>query len=150
MPEISPALVWAIIGTSLVILEFLIPGTFVLFLGIGALVAGFATRFFEINLLWQIFVFVTTTFLSVLLGGTLVKNIFKPRVTVDPFVKDDYQGQVVPVVEDVLVMQLGGKVKFQGTLWDAISTDVRISRGDLVKILSRDNLVFTVAQIDKI
>ncbi|TGN18803.1 NfeD family protein [Leptospira idonii] len=138
---------WVIGGILLLALEFLIPGTFVMFLGIGAIITGITSRLFPMEITTQIILWMGTSLSSILLGGQIVKKLFRSESSVDPFVKDDFLGQIVPVEVDILVGQLGGKVKFQGTVWDAVSEKERIPKGTMVRILSRDNLTFTVETV---
>ncbi|MCU0825600.1 MAG: NfeD family protein [Leptospira sp.] len=144
----NAAFSWVVFGIILLVSEFLIPGTFIIFLGIGAIITGITTRVFEISFSYQILLWVLTSGVLIAVGGAFLKKFFRSESSVDPFVKDDYIGQIVPVETDILVERLGGKVRFQGTVWDAISTKDRISKGDYVRILSRDNLTFTVERVE--
>ncbi len=139
--------IWILAGLILLGLEFALPGAFVMFLGIGALAAGIATRIWSIDLPIQIMVFVISTLVSVFLLGSFIKKLFKSDSSKDPFIKDDYLNKIVTVEEEVLQNQMGGKVRFQGTIWDAISQKGKIPKGEKVQIVSRNNLTFTVETI---
>lgn len=138
---------WILGGLLLVALEFALPGAFVMFLGIGALAAGIATRLWGIDLPMQVMVFVITTLASVFLLGSFIKKLFKSESSVDPFVKDDFLNKIVTVESEILQKQIGGKVMFQGTVWDAISEKGKIPKGQKVQIVSRNNLTFTVEPV---
>jgi membrane-bound ClpP family serine protease len=84
----------------------------------------------------------------IFLGGAALRKFFKSESSVDPYIKDDYLNQIVPVEMDILVERLGGKVFFQGTVWDAISKSERIPKGSYVRILARENLTFTVERVE--
>nr|WP_242935151.1 NfeD family protein [Leptospira kobayashii] len=144
--EQSPYL-WIIGGILFLALEFVFPGTFIMFLGIGGIITGITARLIPMSFTAQVVIWMISTLASLILGGSAVKKLFKSESTVDPFIKDDYLQQIVPVETDILVGQLGGKVRFQGTVWDAISQKERIPKGSQVRILSRDNLTFTVEKI---
>ncbi|TGL18894.1 NfeD family protein [Leptospira yanagawae] len=139
---------WILIGIVLLFSEFLLPGTFVMFLGIGAIFTGILSRLVPMEFYTEVIVWVVASFVSIVLGGSLIKKFFKSESSVDPFIKEDYLNQIVPVEIDILVGRHGGKIKFQGTLWDAISKDSKIPKGDYVRILSRENLTFTVEKVD--
>ncbi|MCG6145476.1 NfeD family protein [Leptospira bandrabouensis] len=143
----SPYL-WIFLGITLLFSEFLLPGTFVMFLGIGAIFTGILTRLLPIEFYTQVMVWVISSFVSILVGGTAIKRFFKSESSVDPFIQDDFLNQIVPVEIDILVGRHGGKIRFQGTLWDAISKDSKIPKGNYVRILSRENLTFTVERVD--
>ncbi|PJZ85912.1 NfeD family protein [Leptospira harrisiae] len=140
--------IWIFLGLTLLFSEFLLPGTFVMFLGIGAIFTGILARLVSLEFYSQVVVWVLTSFVSILVGGSAVKRFFKSESSVDPFVKDDFLNQIVPVETDILVQRHGGKIRFQGTLWDAVSTDSKITKGNFVRILSRENLTFTVERVD--
>ncbi|MBM9545715.1 NfeD family protein [Leptospira sp. 201903074] len=140
--------VWIFLGITLLFSEFLLPGTFVMFLGIGAIFTGILTRLVAIEFYTQVVVWVVSSLVSIVVGGTAVKRFFKSESSVDPFIQDDFLNQIVPVETDILVQRHGGKIKFQGTLWDAVSTDSKIPKGNFVRILSRENLTFTVERVD--
>lgn len=139
---------WIFLGITLLFSEFLLPGTFVMFLGIGAIFTGIFARLVPIEFYTQVVVWVVSSLVSILVGGSAVKRFFKSESSVDPFIQDDFLNQIVPVETDILVQRHGGKVKFQGTLWDAISTDSKIPKGNFVRILSRENLTFTVERVE--
>ncbi|TGK86782.1 NfeD family protein [Leptospira noumeaensis] len=140
--------VWILLGITLLFSEFLLPGTFVMFLGIGAIFTGILTRLVPLEFYNQVVVWVVSSLVSILVGGSAVKRFFKSESSVDPFIQDDFLNQIVPVETDILVKRHGGKIRFQGTLWDAVSTDSKIPKGNFVRILSRENLTFTVEQVD--
>ncbi|TGM56792.1 NfeD family protein [Leptospira vanthielii] len=140
--------IWIFLGITLLFSEFLLPGTFVMFLGIGAIFTGILTRLVPMEFYSQVVVWVVSSLVSILVGGTAVKRFFKSESSVDPFIQDDFLNQIVPVETDILVQRHGGKVRFQGTLWDAISNDSKIPKGNFVRILSRENLTFTVERVD--
>ncbi|TGL37494.1 NfeD family protein [Leptospira perdikensis] len=144
----NTAYLWIFLGLILLFSEFLLPGTFVMFLGIGAIFTGIFTRLVPIEFYTQVVVWVVSSLVSILVGGSAVKRFFKSESSVDPFIQDDFLNQIVPVETDILVQRHGGKIKFQGTLWDAVSTNSKIPKGNFVRILSRDNLTFTVERVD--
>ncbi|TGK84754.1 NfeD family protein [Leptospira bourretii] len=140
--------VWIFLGLTLLFSEFLLPGTFVMFLGIGAIFTGILTRLVPMEFYSQVVVWVVSSLVSILVGGSAVRRFFKSESSVDPFIKDDFLNQIVPVETDILVQRHGGKIRFQGTLWDAVSNDSKITKGNYVRILSRENLTFTVERVD--
>ncbi|XDD48210.1 NfeD family protein [Leptospira sp. WS39.C2] len=144
----NTAYLWILTGIILLFSEFLLPGTFVMFLGVGAIFTGILTRLFPMEFYTEVIVWVISSLVSILLGGSLVKKFFKSESSVDPFIQDDFLNQIVPVEIDVLVNRLGGKIRFQGTVWDAISKDNKILKGEYVRILSRENLTFTVEKVE--
>ncbi|WP_243401576.1 NfeD family protein [Leptospira levettii] len=144
----NTAYLWILIGIVLLFSEFLLPGTFVMFLGVGAIFTGILSRLVPMEFYTEVIIWVVSSLISILLGGSLIKKFFKSESSVDPFIQDDYLNQIVPVETDILVNRHGGKIRFQGTVWDAISKDSKIPKGEYVKILSRENLTFTVEKVE--
>ncbi len=118
-----------------------------MFLGIGGLVTGMVARLVPMSFTNQVVLWMVSTLGSLILGGHFVRKLFKSEKSKDPFIKDDFLNQIVTVESDILVNELGGKVWFQGTVWDAITASERIHKGSKVRILKRENLVFTVEKV---
>ena len=79
-----------------------------------------------------------------------MKNIFKGKLESE---NDGTNfnieiGKVVPVVEFIQPGEVGGKVKYQGTIWNAQS-DIPVAPGESVKILGSKNLTLFVEKIKK-
>ena len=144
---LSPSF-WYFLGTILVFLEFFIPGTLVSFLGVGAIFTGFTIHLvplelWEILLLWSIH----STF-SLVLGTIFIRRIFTREKTIqEPLTQDDAINQIVMVTKDILIQDKGGRVRFNGTDWDAVSMNKRIPAGNRVRILKRENLKFLVEDL---
>lgn len=140
--------VWIGIGILLMIGEFIIPGTFVIFIGFGALVTGLLSLFLPLSFVAQILILAVTTGVSILFGSAFIKKIFPSTVTRDDVNGESYRNEIVTVVSDILVNQKGGRIRYQGTDWDAYSEECRISKGERVRILRRDNIAFVVEPLD--
>ena len=57
-------------------------------------------------------------------------------------------GRFVPVVEYIQHGEIGGKVKYQGTIWSAKS-EKSIPPGESVEIIGSENLTLIVKKIKK-
>lgn len=128
--------------------EFVIPGTFVVFVGFGAVVTGVFSIFFPLSLGMQVLIMAVTTGVSILFGSAFIKKIFPSTVTKDEMSDEPFRNEIVTVLNDILVNQKGGRIRYQGTDWDAYSETVRIPKGERVRILRRDNLTFIVEPLD--
>ncbi|MCC5815924.1 MAG: NfeD family protein [Leptospira sp.] len=140
--------VWIIVGVLIMIGEFVIPGTFVVFIGFGAVVTGVCSLFFPIGLGMQILIMAITTGVSILFGSAFIKKVFPSTVTKDEMSDEPFRNDIVTVQSDILVNQKGGRIRYQGTDWDAYSEGSRISKGERVRILRRDNLTFIVEPLE--
>ncbi len=142
------AYLWIGSGLALMVAELFIPGTFVAFLGLSAVIVGSLSYFFELGIWAQGSIWAFSSGLLILVGGTFLRKFFpsaSERVILNP---EDATGRIVPVTKDILVERKGGRVLFQGTEWDAISKSKRVSAGKKVRIIERENLTFLVEPLD--
>ncbi|PJZ68200.1 peptidase [Leptospira perolatii] len=139
---------WIGTGIFLIVAEFFIPGTFVMFLGTAAVLVGSLSYFIEMSLMTQFGIWGLFSVVLILVGGQAVRKFFPSSTEKAKYDQEDAPGKIVPVVRDVLVERKGGRVLFQGTEWDAISKTKRIPSGRKAKILERENLTFIVEPLD--
>ena len=71
----DPAVIWFLVGLGLLLLELALPGLVVLFFGAGAWVTALVCAITDINLNWQIFIFLIAS----LLGLVLLRSYLKKR-----------------------------------------------------------------------
>ncbi|XDD51754.1 NfeD family protein [Leptospira sp. WS92.C1] len=138
-----PMALWIGGGILLILAEFLIPGTFVAFLGTAGILTGALVYFFAISIGWQLGIWAILSTVLIYAGSQTIRKFF-PAQSERAVPENDQIGRLVPVVKDVLVERKGGRVLFQGVEWDAISKTNRIPQGSKARILSRDNLTFLV------
>jgi len=142
--------VWWIIGIILVLLEFLLPGLVVVFLGLGAFLVAALLHFGIISgisqelLAWfasSLFFLVTLRFLVIM---------YYPSDTKKKDVNEDNEviGTVVNLLEDITEKQKG-RIKHRGSTWPVESENgEEIRTGEKVKIIGRDNLTWIVRKIN--
>lgn len=145
-------MIWAIAGIVLIFVEFFIPGLVIIFFGVGALVTALFTLvigdFFSLP--FQLLTFSGTSILSLLLLRKYMKKIFKGKLeSENEGTNFNIEiGKVIPVVEFIQPGEVGGKVKYQGTIWNAQS-DSSVAPGESVKITGSKNLTLFVEKIKK-
>lgn len=142
-------IVWFLTGIGFIFLEFIIPGLVIAFFGVGAIITGIVTTIFTVSLEVQVLIFSITSVLCIILLRKYFTKVFAGK----EFNAKDNQnfnidvGKIVPVVELIEPGVIGGKVKYQGSLWPAQS-DQTISPGDSVEIIGRDNITLIVKKKD--
>lgn len=132
---------WFIAGVMLIVAEFVVPGVFICFFGVGAILTGAAVWLFpSLPLTTQIAMF---TVLSV--GFLIVCRRFMPKsfrgsseVDHSDIENDDIVGAEVVVVE-AIAPDAPGKVEFRGSQWSA-RADRAIAVGERASIVRRHNL----------
>ena len=140
----NPALIWFIAAVVLLLLEFVIPGLFVVFFGFGALITALCVYLFDPSLAGQFLIFSVTSVLSlVLLRKVLMKRLFK-NDQVDP--DEEFIGHFASCLEEI--EQGGqGKVEFKGTNWSATS-ESPIEKGQKVRITNKEGLLLIVEPVN--
>ena len=138
----DPAVIWFLIGLGLLLLELVIPGLVILFFGVGAWVTALVCAITDINLNWQIFIFLIASLLGLVLLRKYLKKRFFNRT--DKEIADqleEFIGRKAKAIEDF--KDGTGKVEFKGTHWTATCADP-VSKGDWVLIKSKDSLTLKV------
>jgi len=150
--SIPAEMAWAIVGMIFIFIEFFIPGLVIAFFGVGALITALTTWIgISPTLPWQLLVFILSSILLLALLRRYVKRVFfggtKSEMNVPNFTVDI--GKIVPVEEFIQPGEVGGKVKYQGSLWLA-RADEPIPPGESVKIIGCDNITLLVKKVEKI
>lgn len=138
----NPAVIWFLIGLGLLLLELLLPGLVILFFGIGAWVTALITALTDMNLNWQILIFLVASLLGLVLLRKYLKRRFFSRTNkeIDDQL-EEFIGRKAKAIEDF--KNGSGKVEFKGTQWSARS-DTPVTKGDWVIIRSKESLTLNV------
>lgn len=132
---------WLIAGVMLILAEFVVPGVFICFFGVGAILTGIASLLitkmpFTVELL--IFSILSVVFL--LSCRRFMPKSFRGTVKVDDtdIENDDIAGAEV-VVTEAITPETPGKVEFRGSQWTA-RADRALAAGERAKIRCRRNI----------
>lgn len=140
---------WLMFGITLMILELVIPGLVVIFLGMAACLVsaavylGLVEGWMQNTTAW----FVCSLVLIILLRGVFQKLAPGEEEVGDVDEDKDAIGTVVEVVETVLTDSTKGRIKFRGTTWEAVSKTTKIEVGRKAKLVERRDLVWYVIPI---
>ena len=135
---------WMSFGLVLMILELLIPGTFIIWFGCGAVATGIVCGLFNLSLTAQLAFFALFSSISVFIGLFVYKRIFgstKDASTQERVGAKKYIGQSFKVVEPII--EGTGKIAVGDTVWLAKS-DKDISKGKMVKVVDVKGTVLIV------
>lgn len=127
---------WLILSISLFILEALIPGVFIIWIGMAALLVGLIQAFFPLSLAWQIllFSFFTPCFAVFGLYGYRILKKNKKNLEINEKILS-LKGQTF-ILEAPIIDGKGYGV-LGGTLWALRGPDV--PKGTKVKIVKVEN-----------
>lgn len=132
---------WFIAGIALILAEFSIPGVFICFFGIGALLTGVAVWIFpQMSFALALLVFTVLSVVFLFSCRRFLPKSFRGTMKVDhsDIEEDDVIGAEV-VVTEAIATDTPGKVEFRGSVWTA-RADRSIAVGERAKIRERKNL----------
>ncbi len=144
---LSPSVFWAISGLLLIGSEMLIPGFTIFFFGLGALGTSLISLIFPflpvhiqaiawLGLSIGGFVFLRKKFSSVLRGTIIYREDDSQKFT----------GREAAVLEKISPDE-PGRIRVNGTSWEAVCYDETFHRGDTVLILKQEGMRFIVTSI---
>jgi membrane protein implicated in regulation of membrane protease activity len=137
-------LIWILGGLILSLLELIVPGGIIVFVGVAGIIVGLLIKFGFITslvtsfIVWFIlsivFMFVLRSFfMKYFEGETFIENTSED---------EDAKGAIVEVVETIFPYK-EGRIKFRGSSWKARS-EKEIKEGDKGVITGRDESVWIV------
>jgi membrane protein implicated in regulation of membrane protease activity len=137
---------WLLGGLVLALGELAIPGMVVVFLGSAAMLVGLLRYLGVVESLGVSLAVWMAGSVGLLLGvRRSVMRFFPSSSQYNPHRPDlDALGQLVEVLEDVPAEGKPGRIRYEGTTWDALSEGEPIKAGSKARLVLRDNLVWRV------
>ncbi len=143
---------WLVVGVVVMLLELIIPGGIVVFLGAacvivaGAIYIGLVSTWSGALTLFFIsslgLVIILRSFISRFIeGDSTVANTEELLDDLDEFVE---------VIKTIGPADKAGMVKFKGTQWKALGDGQEIAIGSTARIVSRENITLLVKPVDSI
>jgi len=143
---LTPPVIWFLVGVVLLLLELALPGLIIFFFGLGAWIVALCLVLFDINLTWQLLIFVISSLAGlVLLRKFLKDKFFKEDDSNKASLEEEFIGKTA-IADTNLEPGVSGKVNFKGTQWPAISNET-IEKGEKVRIVERDSITLIVKKI---
>jgi len=147
--NVNAEIIWLLVGIVLLFAEFFMPSFVIAFFGGGALVTALTTWMkLTRNLGSQLLVFTVSSIVLLIVLRRYLKTIFLGK-TQDDDEAHSFNieiGRIVPVVEYIQPGEVGGKVRYQGTIWEARAEEA-ISPGESVAIKGCDNITLIVERV---
>ena len=141
LDTISTHCFWLSLGLILGASEMVIPGFFLIWLGLAALIVGGLDYFLPITVAYQVAMFATLSVITVFAGKKFLHD--------NPIESDDTKlndrgarltGEIVTVVE--AITDGNGRVKVGDSIWSARGVDAAL--GARVKVIGADGAVLLV------
>ena len=140
----EPWLVWLIVGAVMILLEFVVPGGIIVFIGMAAAIVGAGLYFEIINTLFEALItfFTSSIFMMLFLRSIFIKYFEGDSVIQNTNEDIDLVGSVVEAVEDVHPYK-EGRVRFRDSTWSARS-DEEIKSGSKATVSGRDGNILII------
>ena len=132
---------WLIVAAVLGIAELVVPGVYLIWIGLAALITGLATLLLPLPVVAQFALFAVTAFATVYAGRRYLRE--NPIVSDDPKLNDRgarLVGAIVTAVEPV--DSAHGRVKVGDGVWSARGAEAAI--GDRLRVTGSDGSVLLV------
>lgn len=126
---------WIIGGTIIAGLELIVPGVFMLWIGLGALAVGLLlTAFPDLPMSWQFLIF-AGAMISSIGSGFLLQRVGRNKQADAPLNQElaGFVGRVLIAADDFAVGR--GRVRVGDTTYAALSTEA-IAAGDEVQVIA--------------
>jgi membrane protein implicated in regulation of membrane protease activity len=136
---------WIVAGAVLIVLELIVPGMVLVFLGAGALLVALLVWLGPVQT-WV--ASITTWFIASLVLLLVLRGVFQRFMSGDAETQStdedfDAYGEVVDVVE-AIGPDRAGRIRYRGTTWQAACYDSTLEAGTKAQIVYRDNLIWIV------
>ena len=138
--------IWALCGVILMVLELVIPGGIVIFLGGACLITAASLQFGFIEgtvqalTLW----FITSIILLISFRQVVQKLVGGETTKANTDEVLDVYGKTAIVTETIGPGEKPGRVQFQETSWQAIADGQQIQSGETVTVICQDNISLLV------
>ena len=136
---------WIVVGAVFVVLELIVPGMVLVFLGAGALLVALLVW---LGLVQTWVASITTWFIASLVLLLVLRGFFQRFISGDAETQStdedfDTYGKVVDVVE-AIGPDKEGRIRYRGTTWQAACYDNTLEAGTKAQIVCRENLIWIV------
>lgn len=146
----SPTLIWFLIGIVFLFAELWMPGFILIFFTAGSWLAALAVFLFDIDLTYQIIIFLVSSLVLLITLRKYSLKTFKgdSSANLDDVIKDTKIGQTA-LVTKAIAPHVPGEIKLMGSFWRAVA-EQEIAEGSTVVIIapaSPDGLSFKVKPV---
>lgn len=141
-----PSLFWALFGLILIASEMLIPGFTIFFFGLGALLNAFLVHFLpETGAGLQALLWLVSSLTLLVLMRKHFRKIFRGTLILGNNNAEQNAGREAVVIEEISP-EKPGRIRFQGTSWEALCYDETIGTGERAVILRQEGICFIVSR----
>ena len=137
--NLSPSLIWFIVGVVFLISEMLAPGFVLIFFTAGSWIVGLSILLFKFNMTTQLIVFIVSSLILLFSLRKYAVKIFRGDITeqLDGAYAESTIGKSA-IVTKAIKPGIPGQIKMMGSFWRAVS-DNEINEGRSVVIERKDS-----------
>jgi membrane protein implicated in regulation of membrane protease activity len=147
LDSLEPHWVWITLGLLLAGLEMLVPGVYLIWFAVAAIITGVLTGLFDLSFALQIVDFVFLALIAVFSARRFLKD--RPIVSPDPLLNQrgtQLIGQTARVVE--AIEHGTGRIHIGDSEWNAIGPDADV--GDRVRVTGSQGTALLVEPLNLI
>lgn len=135
---------WFVLGGVLLVAEILAPGTFLVWLGLAALITGALTYLVDVSWQAQVLAFAALAVVAVLVGRKVTPS--PDKASDRPFLNRRAEGYVgrVFTLDEPIISGIG-RVRIDDTVWRVTGPDT--AAGHDVKVVAADGAVLRVEAV---
>ena len=144
--NLSSPFLWLSFGLGLILLELLLPGVYLFWIGLAALLVAIPAAFIDLDPVYLALLFVLAMAISV---GVGMKVQSRKKTNADTLNQglDAYLGTGTTVAESMENGQQSVRIYLAGTTYRAVCHQP-VNRGDRVKIIGMENGVFLIEKVN--
>lgn len=147
--ELTPPLIWFLVGLALAFLEFIVPGVLLIFFTAGAWIVA-VTTYLNVTdtLFWQLTVFTFTSVLLLVglrewLQGKLYGHVTHTQDLKENL--DEFTGKQVKILKEIAPGRSEGAVELKGAAWTVIS-DSHFAEGEMATIIGTEGIALKISK----
>ena len=144
--DISPVLVWFLVGIACYVVELALPGFIIFFFGIGAWCVALVLAMTNVSLTVQLIIFLVCSLATLALLRSWVRSVFLGGALEEDDSVNVDSAPATGIVTEVIVPPAAGRVKYGGSSWKAVA-DEAISVDTVVVIVEKKDLTVKVCAL---
>ena len=145
--EVSPGLVWFLLGIAFFVTEMIVPGFILFFFGVGAWCTAAALTVVYLSLEMQVIICMVTSLLSLFLLRKWFRNILIGGSDGSNDSVNIVATSSTGVVTEAIIPPGCGRIKYGGSFWKAEACEP-IPENTVVEIIKRKGLIVQVRQLE--
>lgn len=141
--DVSPVLIWFLLGIAFFVIELALPSFFLFFFGIGSWCAAVMLAVIEMPLNAQLLIFLAASLFSLLFFRARLRLIFHGKSSEEADSVNVDSAPSTGLVIDAIIPPADGRVQYGGSFWRAVA-DEPLSEGTAVLVVEKKDLIIKV------